>query len=205
MLGPPPKPPATLSARLTDAAAQRLTFYAFDGTFILAPRGWRCDGGSGSGGARLKAHNPQAGFHPATSGGYEPEEAVSAYVSEGSNHTLELACPWFLDAAGMLQQQGIGLGCDTVDPTPIGEQQTHTNYNELRFTDPPRVGGTGDPSGGRNPATGIVLWLPGRDAKDNINAAATATCVLPPSDQSVCSLILGEFRARFHSTFSSVR
>ncbi len=197
----PPKPPATVSARLTDSAASELSFYAFDGTLVLAPKGWACDGASGSGGAHVKAYNPNGGFHPVVLGGYEPQEAVSGYVSSaGTAHPAQLACPWFPDAYAELRKEGLAQAlCEQLSPT-LGEQQTRVSYNEIRFTDPPHVSGVGDPSGGRYPSMALILWLPSQDSKDGIDAAATATCVLPPSE-ALCPVILGDFRSRFYRAF----
>ena len=58
------------------------------------------------------------------------------------------------------------------------------------FEDPAGVAGDGMPSGGTNPANGVLLYLPswpGRSAPDS------ATCTLPANQQDVCTAVLNDF------------
>ena len=189
-----------MSARLTKSAADALAFYSFDGTAVLAPRGWKCNGSSGSGGANVRAYDPSIGLFPNPSGdGYEPRVAVTGWVtSSGTNHPLFLACPWFADADASLKDQGIDCGY-TGAPRPVGEQQTRISNSEFTFRDQGGAPGTADPSGGPNPSRGFVLWYPRYADRIKQDAAATATCELPERDTAMCATILGNFKARFRT------
>jgi hypothetical protein len=61
----------------------------------------------------------------------------------------------------------------------------------VRFHDPPGVRGTGDGSGGVNPADGVVLYKPIPEG----NAAATRklTCIGATDDQAFCDVLLAHF------------
>lgn len=193
---PPAKPPATATAMTTAAETDHLSYYTFDGTTVLAPKGWDCDGASGSGGATVRVFNPKASFFAGDE--FNPNEAITAYVaSSNTNHPLYLACQWFRDARIELARQG--LTCDTNDDPPVGEHQVRRSYYELAFTDPPEVHGTGSPSGGPNPSTGIVLFVPDWNSTTSTLAAATATCSLPRTSRTRCRTITGEFVKRFRN------
>ena len=188
-----------MKARLSESVANELAFYNFDGTAILAPRGWTCDGSSGSGGATVKVYDPRVGLFPNPTGdGYQPRIAVTGWVtSSGTNHPLFLACPWFTNAAAVLKTEGLDCGYPG-DLSPIGEQQTRVSNYEFSFRDQAGAHGTADPSGGPNPSGGFILWYPHTDDKIGQDAAATATCELPERDAAMCATILADFRARFH-------
>ena len=141
----------------------------------------------------MKAYSPKGVFPSGSS--FQPERAVTAYVTSGGYHPMSLACPWFQDAAQLLKRDWHET-CQRIDP-PVGERQTRPTTFELWFRDPPHVSGTGDPSGGPNPSSGFVLWYPFSSNRLRQNAAATATCELPGEQAATCGDILGEFRGRF--------
>ena len=55
------------------------------------------------------------------------------------------------------------------------------------------MAGVGYPSGGQNPANGIVLYQP----KATEATAYLATCTLPAAQQDLCTAVLNQFAATF--------
>ncbi len=55
------------------------------------------------------------------------------------------------------------------------------------------MAGVGYPSGGQNPANGIVLYQP----KPTEATAYLATCTLPAAQQDLCTAVLNQFVATF--------
>jgi len=106
-------------------------------------------------------------------------------------------CP----AAGQqLGFAGTGIGCPT---RPPGEQVNWISGSpndsgpivddEIGFLDPPGLKGTGFPSGGNNPANGVVLY---RFMSGTGGTSAIETCTLPTSDHSLCTAVLNDFAGR---------
>lgn len=185
--------PSRTRASLTKSEAARLV--SFNG-LLLAPAGWRCDLNGGSGGTTLVAYNPRAGFFNSPFG-YQPNEAVSAYYATTGNHALSHACAFFTLAASLYDELGLGSCGSGVDP-PVGEQRTQITAGEVRFVDPPHVGGTGNPSGGPNRAVGIELFEVRYDRSGRaLQDAATATCALAPARRHFCAGIFRNVRLRF--------
>jgi hypothetical protein len=195
--------PLHVQVRVTAADAGQLA--AYNGV-MLAPRGWHCNLVGGSGGDTLKAYNPSAGIFPSNAGGYEPQEAVSAYFATTGNHALYQACAYFPLAVTELKK--LGFDCTASNPTPTGETQTRVSADEMDFTDPPGViEGTGDPSGGRYKAIGLELFDSFYDAAKGgaVENASTATCTLSPSHRHFCAAILRGIRAEFQRTLKETR
>ena len=95
---------------------------------------------------------------------------------------------------------GTGIGCPT---RPPGEQVDWIRGSpndsgpivddEIGFLDPPGLKGTGFPSGGNNPANGVVLY---RFMSGTGGTSAIETCTLPTSDHSLCTAVLNDFAGR---------
>lgn len=177
-------------ARRVEAPASlagRLAVYQFLGLWVLAPRGWHCEGSSGISGTGLWAHPGHAGIDV-------PQQAVSAWFSTPGVRSGEDACSWFADAAKALRKRGSTCYSQPILP---GERQTRVSPRELDFLDPPHVAGLAYPSGGSNPARGFFLFEPAQRDRIGADAFATATCTLPASARPVCSTSLSSIRARF--------
>jgi len=63
------------------------------------------------------------------------------------------------------------------------------------FLDPPGVNGTGEPSGGRNAATGAVFFPQPSGAAPSVNVAKV-TCTVPRSLVSLCPSIVSDLVGR---------
>ena len=68
-----------------------------------------------------------------------------------------------------------------------------TSSVQVGFQDPAGVAGVGSPSGGQNPANGVVLYQP----KPTEATAYLATCTLPAAQQDLCTAVLNQFVATF--------
>ncbi len=185
--------PATETVSVPPDQANYLVVFSDDSGVIqmLGPRGWICKasyGADGSGGLLLQpaggevATAGSAGHFPATSA----VEAIEGYEA-GASTVLgaSLACR-VVPAAATALQQDLGKGCAAHPPA---ETLLAASANNVAFVDPPGTAGTGAPSGGLNPATGVVLYLPG----GNKSSAYLATCTLPAVSSAVCSTVLHYF------------
>ncbi len=160
-------------------AADGLMFYANTALAVLAPTGWSCRGTVGAdGSAEL------------TVGSGDGSERITA--SEGSacvTCNATLACPLIPAATKALPA---GVTCPS--QPPAAEQISRINTTSVAFEDPPYVHGTGTPSGGPNPANGVVLYL-GQPPE-----ASKETCTLPASQHSICTDSLNAFIGRYQTS-----
>ena len=75
----------------------------------------------------------------------------------------------------------------------VGKTTTTVNAHVVEFTDPPGVHGDAAPSGGAYAAMGVMTYYGDR----NSDGSWTETCLLPPSDTSLCRAIVGNFKSRY--------
>ena len=76
---------------------------------------------------------------------------------------------------------------------PASERLTTISPHVVHFTDPPGIKGDGDPSGGKYAAMGEMTYY------DDLasDGSWTETCVLPPTDLSLCTAILDNFGSKY--------
>jgi hypothetical protein len=158
--------------------------------------GWTCNGTFGADGSGTLALTPVGTSLPAGTGttwhlpASSPVEAITATESGASPITgAFLACPFF-SAAKAATQQNLDKSC-VADPSQ--ETVVRTSSVEVGFEDPPGVAGAGLPSGGQNPANGVVLYQP----KPSESTAYLATCTLPAAQHELCTAVLNYFGATF--------
>jgi len=93
------------------------------------------------------------------------------------------SCIWGITGALFpAERKAFPGGCP--QPVPKGEVDRRINRYVVDFTDPSGVDGTGQPSGGSEPAVGAVVFD---------GSAAMLTCVLPAGDLSICNTSVREF------------
>ncbi len=113
-------------------------------------------------------------------------EAIEGYQTGASTvQGASLACP-VIAAAAAATRSALGQGCAA---PPAAETLFPRSANDVAFFDPPGTAGTGSPSGGINPANGVVLYAPGGGK----SSAYLATCTLPAVQNAVCSTVLHSF------------
>jgi hypothetical protein len=167
------------------------------GLMLVGPTvGWTCNGNFGADGSGMLALAPVGTAVPMTGTTWHlpassPTQAIVAMESGGSTvQGAALACPLF-SAAKAATQQDLGQVCAVSVPTQ--EHVTRISSVAVGFQDPAGVGGVGYPSGGQNPATGVVLYQP----KPTEPTAYQATCTLPAAQQDLCTAVLNQFAAKF--------
>lgn len=170
-------PPATPSHLTVYSATTTTGLAAYTNTwdYLLAPAGMRCAGFvAGDGGSSVKV--------------WPPSSVPPSHYSRGAGLTLfiepacascraEEACPFFAAFA-----RSLGFPCGT--GIPLEEQVYRLRSNITLFEDAPRVRGSGWPSGGRDPANGLVGITKGYPE------VFRSTCTLPSREHPVCTTSL---------------
>jgi hypothetical protein len=193
--------PASVSVSVpaSNAQAGNLAVYS-DATgrlMLVGPlTGWTCTGSFGADGSGTLALTPAGTPFPSGTGttwhlpASSPTQAIVATESGGSTvQGAALACPVFPSAQAATQQD-LGKACPS---DPSQERIVKDSSVEVAFEDPPGVAGIGLPSGGQNPANGVVLYQP----KATEASAYLATCTMPAAQQDVCTAVLNHFVATF--------
>jgi hypothetical protein len=165
--------PSLLRANAT--VPRGFVFYANQALAVLAPEGWKCKGAVGVDGS---------GYVAVTGSGGRAIEGREGSVCADCN--FEIACPLFPQAKALQPE----LGCPSTPPSD--ERIYKLSDIAIAFEDPPGVHGTGQPSGGRNPANGVVIYSAGPP-----DQALEETCTLPNSAHLECAAVLNDFLARY--------
>jgi hypothetical protein len=158
--------------------------------------GWTCTGTFGADGSGMLALAPVGTTVPSAGTTWHLPassltQAIVAVESGGSTvQGAALACPLF-SAAKAATQQDLGQGCAVTSPPQ--ERVARTSAVQVGFQDPAGVAGVGSPSGGLNPANGVVLYQP----KATEATAYQATCTLPAAQQDLCTAVLNQFATTF--------
>ena len=138
------------------------------------------------------SQEPLGEWHVAAS---SPAAAIVGYESGGSPVQAAAAACALLPAAAAVVKTALGR-CPVV--APKRETVTVADGAEAGFADPPGVAGDGAPSGGHNPASGVVLYS---KAPGTVGAYAL-TCTLPAAQRSVCLAAGDNFVRRYgHQAF----
>jgi hypothetical protein len=191
--------PTTALVLVPAAEASDLVVYSDDAGVMtmIGPTGWTCHGmygADGSGGLVIAPPgesvpaDPDAGWHLAAS---SADQAIVGYETGASPvQGAALACPLF-PAAAATNTSDLGRACPVTRPAQETVDQPASD--EAGFEDPPGVAGDGIPSGGQDPANGVLLYLP----RQNGASASLATCTLPAAKHVVCTAILNHFAALY--------
>ena len=193
--------PPSISVRVPSSQAQQgnLAVYSdLTGRLMLVGPtvGWTCTGTFGADGSGMLALAPVGTTVPASGTTWHlpassPSQAIVAVESGGSTvQGAALACPLF-SAAKVATQQNLGTGCAVTSPPQ--ERVVRTSAVQVGFQDPAGVAGVGSPSGGLNPANGVLLYQP----KATEATAYQATCTLPAAQQDLCTSVLNQFTTTF--------
>jgi len=178
----------------TDAPARNLVAYSNHVSFVLGPRGLRCSGSVGADGGNSIVAWPRGQHKPADS--YEVETGVTGgqagltltAVPACSSCKIETTCPYFKN-----YWPNPGYASCT-EGIPAGEQHRKLSRYSIEFRDPPRVFGTGFPSGGQFEALGLVAIYRYEYEYDHHSYPESEpirdTCTLPSSDRSACAASL---------------
>jgi hypothetical protein len=176
--------PATIAVKGA-GPTQGLVAYTNTEIFLIGPRGLRCSGlVAADGGSQVIA--------------WAPGQAKPALHAHGVGLTLTIdpacagcraddACPFFTQLARKL-----GFPCGA--GVPAGEAVVRRSPSLALFEDPPGVAGSGWPSGGPDPANGVV-GTHGHPVGDAL--VYRSTCTLPAVDHAICTASLNDVIARY--------
>jgi len=176
--GPTRSTPPSLSVA---PSASRLGLVAYTNSydFLLAPSGMRCSGLLAANGGTSIAVWRRGERQP---GQHSREDGLTLDVEPGCVGCMAAAaCPFFPAFA-----RGLGFPC--ASGLPAGEHATRLRSNIELFKDPPGVTGSGFPSGGADPANGLVGLIGGRSGP----AVYRATCTLPSTETADCTASLND-------------
>jgi hypothetical protein len=178
----PPRLPARLGVSAASSETAGLSAYSNGVLVLLAPRGWNCHALVGADGSASMAVTAGS-----TSDVRQP--AISANFADTYGTAASLACSLFAPAA---RQLPAGVRCP--QHRPREERIATVNSHTVDFSDPPSVRGDGRPSGGSDPARGLMVFVA---ASKGFNGYAfTATCALPARKAGTCRTVLGDALTR---------
>jgi hypothetical protein len=155
---------------------------------LLAPKGWTCNalfGADGSGDMTILPGGetlPTGGLAP-----HSPDQAITAGETGGSPVLAALQACSFFPAAAEATETYLEKGCSS---RPSSESLDQISTSAVAFEDPAGTVGTGSPSGGENPANGVVTYSAGKGRGSYI-----ATCTLPQDEHDMCTASLNYFIA----------
>ncbi|HXL96693.1 MAG TPA: hypothetical protein VN969_47915 [Streptosporangiaceae bacterium] len=189
--------PATRAVAIPRAMASRLSVYTDSRgyMYLVAPKGWSCTALIAADGSGEVAVYPHGQKLPASWRDGWPlarTSAVSAVVGQESSAcyvcTLAQACRLFPAAATAMRSYG---GCPA---RPAAERVTRIGTGIAGFVDPPGTVGDGAPSGGQNPARGVLTYHPGSGYGSWLE-----TCTLPAGDAAECAAIVSNYTSSYGS------
>ena len=191
-------PPSSEQVAIPSSLAGAVALYSDSRGFmeLLGPKAWTCTaayGADGSGGVVVSPSGetvPEdwgAGWHPAA--GSSAEAIVGSETSACQGCGLDQACPLFSAAAHAYQSQ-FGRACPR--SRPASESVEQLSAGVVGFEDPAGVDGDGSPSGGLDPANGVMTYYPGSD-----NGSWIETCTLPDAEHTTCTAALNAFTTSY--------
>ena len=182
----PPAIPRKLVGAVTGAVGRQLAFYSNGWISLIAPRGWHCSGGVGRDGSLVLTVLPPHVSHVTTKAA-----AVTAFIaSPGTGQVGYTACPFFPHAT-----RPRAVPCPTI---PRREHIHRLDARAVAFVDPPHVKGTGYPSGGPYPASGVVMFNAATKVRGHPKPTASwSTCTLPTTQRARCTATINDFLSRY--------
>ncbi len=188
-----PPIPTQLSAAVAARTAARLRFYSDGYLVVLGPTGWTCTGLEAADGGESLSVFPVGQSDPlgATAPGADAEAVTARFDYTGHGPGSELVCGLFPTSVASRLAEATG-GCTMI---PAREVVRHPSRDVATFLDPPGVSGTGEPSGGTNPAAGAVFFPQLAREPPSVNVAKV-TCTASKQLASLCPSIVADFVGR---------
>lgn|GEM_PF-1887868 len=184
---PPPPLPPTVTVKVPAGQVSQLAVYSDTNGLmqLVGPRGWLCDAFYGAdGGGGVEAYPAGA---LASSGDLLPnaQAIVGNETSACVGCMEEQACPLFAIAAADYLRD---YQADCPRARPAAEAFFRISDGVVAFEDPPGVKGSARPSGGINPANGVMTYYSGSPS-----GSWAETCTLPESEHALCTTTLNAF------------
>ena len=181
--------PATMTAAVSPEVAAQVTFYGNGMRTLLGPKGWHCEAAVGADGSSSMTITPPD--QPISEGSPSPDRQAVTALTGGAcvGCIATMACGLFPEAWKLFDDSG--LSCPTT--TPAGELVTRPMPRSAIFEDPPGVVGTGEPSGGRYRALGLMVFDAGSGAGGtdmDFPSVLQITCTLPDAMAQICDEIV---------------
>jgi len=161
--------PATVNVRTSKAWAAQIAFYSIGSIGALGPRGWHCQGHSGSSGATiLLAPGAVPNLGDPLRGRIGMEIAYYSGSTSGRSSVFEIGAPLFADLRALAPKAAATFGITVPRTQPIsGETLKRISTTVVTFVDPPKLQGSGPGSGGAYATYGVIVedWKsPGKQA-----------------------------------------
>jgi hypothetical protein len=137
--------------------------------------------------------------YPRSADPFELETGIRAITGGACQACIGgLVCPLFPQAFKILGY-GTSLKCQAKKPWQSEERVKRLSATAAWFRDPPYFPVTGDPSGGANPASGIVIFIrpPFNHPRGTLTLGVKETCALPAAQDATCEAILNDFLRRY--------
>ncbi|MGH9123904.1 MAG: hypothetical protein ACRDZ8_04145 [Acidimicrobiales bacterium] len=189
-------------ANLPQSAASQLSFYTDTYrtlTPVLAPKGWSCQAQLGEDGSSA------INVYPSGTTATSAAEAVTT-SNDGAcqDCVYGLVCALIPTARPQLGYTDMPCNASVVKGEAVqwdkGWVLSSPPINDvISFEDPASVKGTGTPSGGVNPANGVLLY---RFKSINEGQASVQTCTLPSAEHELCTAVLNDFINRAWQLYS---
>jgi hypothetical protein len=152
---------------------------------LLAPKGWTCKASFGADGSGDMTILPAEETLP--SGKLAPPssaQAITAGETGGSPVQAAFQACAFFPAAAQALEADLEQSCSS----PASESLDQISASAVAFEDPAGIVGTGSPSGGENPANGVITY-----SADKGPGSYTSTCTLPQDEHDRCTASLNYF------------
>jgi hypothetical protein len=176
--------PSSVAVLHSPASVRGLVAYSNSQLVLIGPAGMDCSGVIAvDGGSDLFVWQ-KGGRRP----GQATHEAALTLMIDTACIGCEASdsCPFFTAFAKKL-----GFPCTS--GVPAGEQVDRASSDLVLFEDPPGLYGSGWPSGGSDPANGLVgIQTSGRNS-----SVYRSTCTLPQSQHAVCTVSLNDVISRY--------
>jgi len=186
--GSTPSPPAAVRVLGSPASTAGLSAYSNGEQLIVGPAGMSCHGQlAQDGGAELlvwpkRKRRPGRHAHTAGLSLFADPACIGCQADD--------ACPFFAAFARKL-----GFPCST--GVPVGETVDRRGSHLVLFEDPAGIAGDGWPSGGPDPANGLVAIHGGLGVEAPARTVYRATCTLPQRAHATCRTSLDDLIARY--------
>ena len=184
--------PSTLPETVPSDLAPQLAVYAdqLGSMKLLAPVGWSCSAEQAVDGGSHVSVFPPGQPDPASSSSGAAEAVVGSQTGACVGCALGQASALFPDAAAACVED-LGDSPDLCPSAPpAGESDFPIASGVVGFLDPPGVQGSGTPSGGPNPANGVMTYHPQSSGE---SASNLDTCTLPQDMHATCTAALDNF------------
>ena len=180
--------PARLHVRGVSRSTPALAAYTNTEEFLVGPAGMACTGAVGADGNGDVVVWPRGARRPRMHSQWDGLTLVlipACVFCQASE-----ACPFFRAFA-----RELGFPCTA--GVPVGERVDRVDSHLTRFQDPPGAAGDGWPSGGRDPANGLVGVKGHLQSGPYERSVYRATCTLPKRKHAVCAVSLNDVIHRY--------